>query len=90
MWEVASHGKKPYRATPNTLLEDALVQNNLRLERPMRCPEELYQLMTSCWQIAPSARPTAVELWKQLSGASTAEKKKEGRKKKKKKKKKRR
>lgn len=33
-----------------------------RLSRPTRCPDELWQLITSCWQQDPAGRPTFQEV----------------------------
>ena len=28
------------------------------LSRPNECPEEIYEMMLSCWRMEPTARPT--------------------------------
>ena len=36
------------------------------MERPENCPDKLYELMRSCWQHRPSARPTFIQIIEQL------------------------
>ncbi|KAM7025437.1 tyrosine-protein kinase JAK3 [Acridotheres tristis] len=39
-----------------------LLKDNRRLPLPSGCPSEVYELMTSCWNFSPGARPTFQEL----------------------------
>ncbi|XP_037570651.2 tyrosine-protein kinase receptor torso [Dermacentor silvarum] len=57
MWEVASLGAVPYPGVANHQLLDFLTTGH-RLEKPANCPQETYDLMTSCWNAIPICRPT--------------------------------
>ncbi|XP_070506786.1 proto-oncogene tyrosine-protein kinase ROS isoform X3 [Chironomus tepperi] len=49
MWEVMTLGQQPYPARTNIEVLQ-YVRSGGRLSRPnQNCPEELYQLMTKCW-----------------------------------------
>jgi TPR repeat protein len=64
-WELLINGEIPYFE----VLEDAIIGRvcgGLRLERPTRdgcgCIDELWRLLTSCWEEQPAARPTFAQL----------------------------
>jgi TPR repeat protein len=64
-WELLTNGEIPYFE----VLEDAIIGRvcgGLRLERPTRdgcgCTDELWRLLTSCWEELPAARPTFAQL----------------------------
>ncbi|XP_065286340.2 tyrosine-protein kinase receptor torso-like [Dermacentor albipictus] len=57
LWEVASLGATPYPGVANHQLLDLLTTGH-RLEKPASCPQETYDLMTSCWNAIPICRPT--------------------------------
>ncbi|KAH9518964.1 Macrophage-stimulating protein receptor [Bulinus truncatus] len=59
MWEVLTRGVEPY---PNTSPKEVTLQikEGKRLPKPKSCPENIYQLLLSCWTSAPSDRPTFV------------------------------
>ncbi|XP_019556300.3 tyrosine-protein kinase receptor torso [Aedes albopictus] len=57
LYEICTLGGNPYPMleTGNLLLE---LKGGYRMERPASCCDELYELMTSCWNTLPSERPT--------------------------------
>jgi serine/threonine protein kinase len=64
LWEVFSRDKTPYANIKSTLdLESFLNQGN-RLSHPgPGCPEELYEIMQTCWVADPAKRPTFSQLY---------------------------
>lgn len=57
LWEVASLGAVPYSGVDNHELLEFLMAGN-RLPKPVNCPQETYDIMTSCWNASPVCRPT--------------------------------
>ncbi|GBP11044.1 Tyrosine-protein kinase HTK16 [Eumeta japonica] len=57
LWEMFSYGKQPYGDMRGSEAIQ-LVEEGKRLERPLNCPDEIYQVMMDCWAYTPSARPT--------------------------------
>lgn len=45
----------------------AMLDQGLRLSRPMRCPEPIYAIMQQCWNFEGLRRPTFTELVTNLS-----------------------
>jgi hypothetical protein len=66
MWEIVTLGASPY---PMVNVSDLLtkLRNGYRMEQPAGCPDEYYSIMKSCWQDAPSARPTFPTLTKSIA-----------------------
>ncbi|XP_076989832.1 tyrosine-protein kinase Mer isoform X2 [Tamandua tetradactyla] len=65
MWEIATRGMTPYPGVQNHEIYEYLV-HGLRLKQPDDCPDELYQVMYSCWRADPLDRPTFLVLRLQL------------------------
>ncbi|XP_020631998.1 angiopoietin-1 receptor-like [Orbicella faveolata] len=65
LWEIESGGLKPYAGLSTQELI-AELKKGYRLEKPDGCSEEMYQVMRSCWNPNPSARPTFDQLRIQL------------------------
>jgi len=42
------------------------VLNGKRLKQPPDCPDEIFQIMQSCWAEKPEDRPTYVDIFEQL------------------------
>ena len=66
MWEIFSYGKTPYPGMTNgeTLQQ---ITKGYRLPPPDNCPENIYDIMSSCWQKDPAARPRFKELYQRIS-----------------------
>ncbi|XP_061658341.1 macrophage colony-stimulating factor 1 receptor 2 isoform X1 [Syngnathoides biaculeatus] len=58
LWEIFSLGKSPY---PNVAVDTKfykMIKDGHHMERPDFAPPQMYQLMTSCWRLEPTDRPT--------------------------------
>eukprot|EP00052_Salpingoeca_macrocollata_P024328 m.217135 g.217135 ORF g.217135 m.217135 type:complete len:757 (-) comp22233_c0_seq3:42-2312(-) len=66
LWELATHGKKPFRDFPNAALADKL-ENGHRPDQPVGCSAEFYEVMADCWALSPQDRPNFELLWRMLS-----------------------
>ncbi|XP_035682808.1 uncharacterized protein LOC118420201 [Branchiostoma floridae] len=69
LWEIAAFGEEPDYQHEIRLSCPRLVgilRQGYRLQKPLGCPERLYDVMKSCWQDYPSARPEPVELEQKL------------------------
>ncbi|XP_019647465.1 PREDICTED: tyrosine-protein kinase SRK3-like [Branchiostoma belcheri] len=54
-------GNLPYEGMKGKRVMD-MIKDGGRLEKPSSCPDEIYTLMTSCWETLPDDRPTFPEL----------------------------
>ena len=41
-----------------------------RLDRPVNCPQNIYQIMCRCWSHCPAERPSARQLFNLLTNAA--------------------
>ncbi|XP_077360529.1 macrophage colony-stimulating factor 1 receptor 2 [Festucalex cinctus] len=58
LWEIFSLGKSPY---PNVAVDTKfykMIKDGCHMGRPDFAPPQMYQLMTSCWSLEPTDRPT--------------------------------
>nr|XP_040037585.1 macrophage colony-stimulating factor 1 receptor 2 isoform X2 [Gasterosteus aculeatus aculeatus] len=58
LWETFSLGKSPY---PNIAVDTnfyKMIQDGRHMDKPHFAPTEMYQLMTLCWSLEPTDRPT--------------------------------
>ncbi|XP_015752489.1 PREDICTED: tyrosine-protein kinase BTK-like [Acropora digitifera] len=65
-WEIYSGGKQPYPAINNTEVVQKVI-NGYRLEKPQRCPDDMYRMVTKCWQTEPEHRPNFASVKKSVS-----------------------
>uniref|UniRef100_UPI00358ED41A tyrosine-protein kinase Tec-like n=1 Tax=Myxine glutinosa TaxID=7769 RepID=UPI00358ED41A len=61
LWEIFSGGAMPYETWNNNDVVE-LVQKGHRLAQPDKAPAEVYNVMRSCWQMAPEERPSFRDL----------------------------
>ncbi|KAL5961486.1 Tyrosine-protein kinase ZAP-70 [Taenia solium] len=61
LWEVFSYGERPYKDMKGAQIL-AMLDQGLRLSRPVRCPEAIYSVMQQCWNAEGVRRPTFAEL----------------------------
>ncbi|KAF7640465.1 hypothetical protein Mgra_00000286 [Meloidogyne graminicola] len=61
LWEIITLGEQPYTNRQNTEVLN-LLSNGICLERPLECPEELYQIMKTCWTVPSEQRPKFLEI----------------------------
>ena len=57
LWELVTLGSQPYAGLDNYEVTPYL-ETNKRLPRPLRCPDDLYSIMRSCWLPTPEERPS--------------------------------
>uniref|UniRef100_A0A8C6TGE0 receptor protein-tyrosine kinase n=1 Tax=Neogobius melanostomus TaxID=47308 RepID=A0A8C6TGE0_9GOBI len=58
LWEIFSLGRSPY---PNVAVDSnfyRMIKDGVHMERPYFAPNEMYELMTCCWDLEPTRRPT--------------------------------
>eukprot|EP00043_Microstomoeca_roanoka_P019180 m.212758 g.212758 ORF g.212758 m.212758 type:complete len:1003 (-) comp16950_c2_seq1:283-3291(-) len=74
MWEMATYGLPPYQQYKNAEMRRILKQG-IRLEQPIEygCPDDLYQLMSSCWRAEPQERYTFKDLRARIHALLQAE-----------------
>ncbi|KAJ8029437.1 Myoblast growth factor receptor egl-15 [Holothuria leucospilota] len=63
LYEIYTSGGVPYPGISSRELIQKLL-DGYRMERPEECPEEIYEVMLSCWQVKPSDRPTFNTLYR--------------------------
>ncbi|KAE9548258.1 hypothetical protein FO519_008530 [Halicephalobus sp. NKZ332] len=64
-WEAFTLGEQPYRELMNSMILPFLRSGN-RLEKPNECPDEVFEIISSCWDSNPDKRPSFSELVRQL------------------------
>jgi serine/threonine protein kinase len=58
LWELFSGGKMPFEKMTPAQVAMGVVMDRLRLERPRKCPDDVYAVMLECWTDAPPDRPS--------------------------------
>ena len=48
LWEIVTCGERPYTGVATEALLD-LIKDGYRMSIPLQCPQNLYQIMKSCW-----------------------------------------
>ncbi|XP_078383581.1 uncharacterized protein LOC144666103 isoform X2 [Oculina patagonica] len=61
LWEIETGGKMPYSGLGGMEVVE-FVRSGQRLKQPDGCPDEIYEIMMSCWRPDPSLRPKFSEL----------------------------
>ncbi|XP_078672203.1 uncharacterized protein LOC144911761 isoform X2 [Branchiostoma floridae x Branchiostoma belcheri] len=61
LWELSTLGACPYPGIQNRDML-ALLQRGHRMEQPENCPDEMYQLMLTCWHERPEDRPSFTDI----------------------------
>lgn len=57
LMEIVTYGRTPYPGMSNPEVIRAL-ERGYRMSRPENCPQELYDIMMTCWKNKPEDRPT--------------------------------
>ncbi|XP_028414940.1 fibroblast growth factor receptor 2-like [Dendronephthya gigantea] len=65
-WEIFTFGGTPYPSVPLEKLFE-LLKSGYRMERPVNCPPELYDLLLRCWLEEPGCRPNFTEIVRELN-----------------------
>ncbi|CAH1110876.1 unnamed protein product [Psylliodes chrysocephalus] len=66
LWEIFSLGRTPY---PGMEADERLYHklvDGYRLESPEYSPKEIYQIMTDCWSVKPTFRPSFTKLTEKI------------------------
>jgi serine/threonine protein kinase len=69
LWEIFSYGELPYPFMGNKEATDAVAQG-YRLPSPSGCPQDVYQVMLSCWKERAEDRPSFEVLKKKIGEIS--------------------
>ena len=64
-WETMTLGEQPYKDLMNSMILPFLRSGN-RLDKPNECPDELFEIISSCWDSNPDKRPSFAEIVRQL------------------------
>ncbi|XP_053488483.1 tyrosine-protein kinase receptor TYRO3 isoform X2 [Ictalurus furcatus] len=70
MWEIMARGQTPYPGVENSEVYEYLIKGE-RLKQPSDCPDDIYEIMHSCWSPVPKCRPSFQQLIAQLEGLWT-------------------
>ncbi|XP_061488626.1 tyrosine-protein kinase receptor Tie-1 isoform X2 [Rhineura floridana] len=65
LWEIVSLGGTPYCGMTCAELYEKLPQG-YRMEKPLNCDDEVYELMRQCWRDRPYERPPFAQISVQL------------------------
>ena len=65
LYELTTYGRFPYPGLTNNQVIDGL-KEGYRMQKPVTCPDKLFEIMTSCWHEDPGDRPTFEALHWQL------------------------
>merc|ERR1719494_275097 len=60
-WEIVTFGGSPYPGIPLERLFD-LLKDGYRMDKPINCTEDMYEIMLACWREYPQERPTFTRL----------------------------
>ncbi|XP_030876616.1 tyrosine-protein kinase Fer isoform X3 [Leptonychotes weddellii] len=66
LWETFSLGVCPYPGMTNQQAREQ-VERGYRMSAPQHCPEDIFKIMTKCWDYKPENRPKFSELQKELT-----------------------
>lgn len=68
VWEMMSMGGTPYNELEDECdVEEAVVEQDVRLGQLRDMPDPLYEVLISCWMVDPEERPTFDELARLVS-----------------------
>jgi len=66
MWEVFTDGMLPYYQYSNEEVCNLIVQGT-KLEKPIDCTDEIYNIMQSCWALDENDRPAFQKIFERLA-----------------------
>ncbi|XP_072120648.1 macrophage colony-stimulating factor 1 receptor-like [Mobula birostris] len=58
LWEIFSLGSSPYPGVPVDSTFYKLIRSGFQMGRPATAPPELYDIMTQCWRLEATERPS--------------------------------
>lgn len=65
LWEIATLAEQPYQGLANEQVLQFVIAKGT-LERPLQCPDLLYDIMEACWKWRPSNRPMFTDIVEKL------------------------
>ena len=71
LYVIITYGKKPYEEIDTKEELMMQIEQGYRMPQPEWCPDELYAVMLSCWEMEPEDRPTFAKLQCQLKSFLT-------------------
>lgn len=77
MWEIFEKGKEPWADCSDFQVSEWVLRGD-RLSCPTDCADDLYEVMTSCWQEAPEDRPTFKDVVQLIGGVMTERQREKG------------
>lgn len=66
LWEIGTLGAFPYSQIHDDELQQHIITNEKRLNRPDDISTEMYDLMQCCWSSRPENRPSFDEILRQI------------------------
>jgi len=66
MWEIMSVGIQPYADKDPFDMQEYLEDDLNRLDQPLNCPNELYEMFKTCWLKEPKRRPQLKDLFQNM------------------------
>ena len=60
-WEILNR-RAPFESMDINTVKQRVLQNKMRLPLPIRWPQRLRDLLTSCWRTSPTMRPTMLAI----------------------------
>ena len=66
MWELFTYGELPYANKTNEEVIKFVAKDFGRLPKPEKCIEDIYLVMSSCWELETGSRPTFLVLHENL------------------------
>ncbi|XP_067852048.1 macrophage colony-stimulating factor 1 receptor 1-like isoform X2 [Heptranchias perlo] len=64
LWEIFSLGSSPYPGIPVDTRFYKLIRGGFQMDKPESATPELYDIMTQCWKLEPTQRPTFSQIVK--------------------------
>eukprot|EP01117_Protostelium_nocturnum_P017460 TRINITY_DN7104_c0_g1_i2.p1 TRINITY_DN7104_c0_g1~~TRINITY_DN7104_c0_g1_i2.p1 ORF type:complete len:276 (-),score=73.40 TRINITY_DN7104_c0_g1_i2:110-937(-) len=65
-WEIMMLGKLPYEGISNKEVARRVANEGLKLTKPPRCSEDMFALLSDCWNLDPELRPTFKSIYKRM------------------------
>lgn len=61
-WEIYSDGQRPFSEKTNAEVLREVIRGTHRLQRPDKCPHDVYTMLMHCWSTDVLTRPTFADL----------------------------
>lgn len=67
-----SRGDDPYPEVENKDVLEIVKEGKLN-KQPTDCPQSVYKVMVSCWNLTPNQRPSFEQIWKDIDSIEKTE-----------------